>query len=291
MTDDRKRKSLTILGLTAIAIMLIAAALPRLELKLGTPLPGWQEQSEALPAESMTFPPITINTFIRAILGIILVMVVAYIVYKVIRGASWKEILSSARYVAILGVMILVGIGILFAIGSLRITTLLDVPEILPPALKLNGPQLAPLNPGMIWLVWIGLCMVIVLLAVRIARWQIQRRRARDPLTLEVERALQALRSGESFKNVIVRCYREMSLVLKKERSIELEDTMTAQEFERLLEARGIPRPPIEQLTRLFEAARYGYRSPTSADEQEAFDCLNAIVQYVREHGKLHRDD
>jgi hypothetical protein len=73
-----------------------------------------------------------------------------------------------------------------------------------------------------------------------------------------------------------------MSLALKKEQGIELEETMTAREFERLLEARGIPPAPVHQLTQLFEAARYGYRLPTPGDEQTAFDCLNAIVQHAQ---------
>ena len=94
---------------------------------------------------------------------------------------------------------------------------------------------------------------------------------------------MQALRTGRDLKNVIVHCYRQMSLALQKEQGIELEETMTAREFERLLEARGIPHDPVHQLTRLFEAARYGFEQPHPGDEQVALDCLNAIVQYSRE--------
>jgi hypothetical protein len=143
MTNDRKRKSLTLLVLTVIAIVLIAAALPRLEFQPGIPLPGWENRSDALPIESMTLPPITVNTFIRAILGVILLSALAYSGYKVIKGASWKEILSSSRFIAILGLVVLVVIGILFALVNLSITALLSAPEILSPALAIKGPQLA----------------------------------------------------------------------------------------------------------------------------------------------------
>jgi len=74
-----------------------------------------------------------------------------------------------------------------------------------------------------------------------------------------------------------------MSAALQKEQGIELENSMTAREFERLLEAKGLPRDPVHQLTQLFEAARYSLRLFTSADEQTAFECLNAIVQFSRE--------
>jgi Domain of unknown function (DUF4129) len=62
-----------------------------------------------------------------------------------------------------------------------------------------------------------------------------------------------------------------------------LVDTMTVREFEQLLETKGLPRDPVHQLTQLFEAARYSLRQFTPADEQTAFDCLSAIVQFSRE--------
>ena len=134
---------------------------------------------------------------------------------------------------------------------------------------------------------WIGLGLGMVLLLVRIFLWQSRRNRKGDPLSLQAELALRALESGESFKNVIVRCYTEMSLILQREQGLALEETMTAQEFERLLIARGIPHPPIDQLTCLFEAARYGYHPPTSADERAAYESLNAIVRYIRQQGSV----
>jgi len=287
MTNDRKSKSLTLLGLTLVAAGLIATGLPRLELQPGIPLPEWESRSEALPIESTALPPISVNTFVLAILGIILGAALLYCGYQVIKGASWKEILSSFRFIGILGLVVSAMIVILFAITHLHITTApKSAPEIPPEILSLKGPKLGPLPPGLIWLVWTGLGLVIALLVIWIIRWQGQRKRNRDPLSAKAEQALQALKSGESFKNVIVRCYREMSLVLQREQGVELEQTMTAQEFERLLEARGIPHTPIDQLTRLFEAARYGYRSPTSGDEEAAFDCLNAIVLHIRQQRK-----
>ncbi len=95
---------------------------------------------------------------------------------------------------------------------------------------------------------------------------------------MEAERALQALRTGSHLNDVIVRCYIQMSQALQKEQEIELEQTMTAREFEHLLEARGIPYAPVHQLTQLFEAARYGFRQLGQGDEQKAFECLNAIL-------------
>jgi hypothetical protein len=53
---------------------------------------------------------------------------------------------------------------------------------------------------------------------------------------------------------------------------------MTTGEFENVLETAGIPHDPIHQLTRLFEAVRYGNWQPNLADEQTALQCLEAIM-------------
>ena len=288
MTNAGKTKRLILLGLLLFAAGLIAVGLPRLELLPGMPLPDWEGGSDALPLGSTILPPISVNSFILAILGIILGSALLYAGYKVIREASWKEILGSFRFAAILGLVASAVIFLVFTVAHVDLKPAPSAAELPPPAASLKGPQLGPLTPLWIWLAWIGLGLVVVLLVLWIVLWQKRHSRTRDPLSEQAERALEALKSGESFKNVIVRCYSEMSLVLQREQGLELEETMTAQEFERLLEARGIPHTPIDQLTRLFEAARYGCRPPTSADEQAAFDSLNAIVLHIRQQKKVY---
>ena len=102
---------------------------------------------------------------------------------------------------------------------------------------------------------------------------------------MEAEKAWQALSTGSEsdLKDVITTCYREMSRALKKERGIEREVSMTTGEFEELLEAAGIPHGPTHQLTRLFDAVRYGDWQPGFAEKQDAIQCLEAIMLYCRE--------
>jgi hypothetical protein len=104
-----------------------------------------------------------------------------------------------------------------------------------------------------------------------------------DLVGFEAEKAWQALRSGLDLKDVIITCYRQMSLALEHEQGIKRKDFMTTGEFENLLAAAGIPHDPIHQLTRLFEAVRYGNWQPNPADEQMAIQCLEAIMLYSRE--------
>jgi hypothetical protein len=77
-----------------------------------------------------------------------------------------------------------------------------------------------------------------------------------------------------------------MSLALEQEQGIERKDFMTTREFEHLLETAGVPHDPIHQLTRLFEAVRYGNWQPNPVDEQKAIHCLQAIMLYCREPKK-----
>lgn len=279
MTDIVKRKTLIFLLLAAIVTGLVAASLPRLELKPGLPLPARKSQQEPLPPDQTTPPlSVSLNTFLVAVAEITLIAVAAYSVYKLLRGVPWREILGPSLIIAALALAL---VGALFALLKVRIHFEPQIPEILPPAVE--GLPLGPVPSGLIWLVGIGLAVGIVLLGIWFIRRPAQQARPGGPLELEAELALQALRTGSDLKNVIVRCYLQMSQVLQREQEIEMEETATAREFERLLEARGIPYAPVHQLTQLFEIARYGYRQPGPDDEQKAFECLNAIVQYSRE--------
>jgi hypothetical protein len=263
-----------------MATVLIAAALPQLELKPGLPLPAREESQQESPSPDLTPRlSVSINTFMVAVVEIILIFVTAYSVYKLIKGVPWREILGPSLVVTVLFLAV---VGVLFALlGRGRTHVEPIAPEILPPVVE--GPPLGPLPSGLIELVWIGLAVGIVLLGIWVGRRSSRHSWPGDPVELEAEQALQALRAGSDLKNVIVRCYLQMSQALQKEQGIELKETATAREFERLLKARGIPHAPVHQLTQLFEVARYGYRQPGPADEQAAFECLNAIVQYSRE--------
>ena len=54
---------------------------------------------------------------------------------------------------------------------------------------------------------------------------------------------------------------------------------MTPREFEVYLTQNGMPREPVQQLTRLFELVRYGAVTAAPADEQHAVASLTAIVE------------
>ena len=253
MPADIKRKTLAFLLLAAILAALIAAALPQLELKPGISLPTPEVGVETSPLDQVPAASISLNTYLEAVLEIVLVLVMAYVSYKLLKGVPWKEILAPALKIAILAMVVLY---IFFLLARVSIKSGSFEPEILPSDLNIPGQPLGLVPQGLIWLVWIGLAVGIILLGIWFIRRPPQQTERGDPVDLEAERALQALKTGSHLNNVIVRCYVQMSQALQKEQEIELEQTMTAREFELLLGARGIPYAPVHQLTQLFEAAR-----------------------------------
>ncbi len=103
-----------------------------------------------------------------------------------------------------------------------------------------------------------------------------------EPLAQPAEQAIQSLYAGGDLKQIVIRCYLEMSAALDREQDIRRADSMTAHEFERLLAQKGLPEKPVETLTRLFETARYSPETPGALEQQQALSSLQAILKACR---------
>jgi len=282
MTATTKRQTLILLGLMILITMVIAVALPDLELQPGMPLPRLQE-GQVVAAASRgedQFVSIPATNFLLVLIELILAGAILYSLYRVFRGADWKTIADILRPLLIItGVLVCFVFLILQLPASLesdvQLETFVSTPE--PVASSPVDPVPAPL----IWLVGIGLLVITVLVGVWLFTSSRQPSRI-DLIGLQAEKARQALKSGAGLKDVIVNCYRQMSLAVKQEQGIERKEFMTTGEFEHVLETAGIPHEPIHQLTRLFDAVRYGNWQPNAVDEQMAIQCLDAIILHTR---------
>lgn len=85
------------------------------------------------------------------------------------------------------------------------------------------------------------------------------------------------LRAGRSLRDVVLRCYREMSRLLSEREKVPFTQAMTAREFEARLYAIGVRHEHIARLSRLFESVRYGGRTSGPKEVAEAIACLQAI--------------
>ncbi len=286
MTDATKRRAIIFLILAALITVLLAAAMPQLKLQQGIPLPAGNKQQNVTPqTESEPTTSVSVNTFLETVMVLFVLMVTIYMIVKRGQRIKWRELIRPILGFAVLSLSLAL---ILYAFSQIKVVMGPPGAEVLPPqvAAVQVGPPLAPLPASLLWIVWIlmaGLVLGLVILSVR-ARVQ-RKATQRDLLALEAEQAAEAIKAGQDFSNVIIRCYEQMSAGLKKEQGLTLDKAMTAREFEALLAERGVPDPPVRQLTRLFEIARYAAQTPGPAEEAQAIDCLNAIAQYSSKKG------
>ena len=140
--------------------------------------------------------------------------------------------------------------------------------------------------------IWSYLITLVIVLALAALTWWLWRvwtkSQEQEDLPLKefsrIARAsLDDLDAGAEWEDVIVRSYLQMGQVVNERRGISRDIEMTPNEFsERLIEA-GLPKNPIQRLTRLFERVRYSRHSAGEEEVKEAVACLNEIASVFGE--------
>jgi len=121
----------------------------------------------------------------------------------------------------------------------------------------------------------IGVVLLTLLLVVGWRAWLRRRPQPLQRIAAEAQATVQELRAGRDFRNAITECYFRMCQILQEERRIKRAEGMTPREFARYLEEIGLGSGQAMRLTRLFEAVRYGARTPGAREEGEAIECLS----------------
>ncbi len=269
------------LSLTLVALVLLSMSLSHMELQKGLPFPG----SAHAGTSPRTSTPVTATggsplPLLVVMMGVLLIGLLIYVPARLVRLANMRR----------LAVLIL-GIIVLLVVLNL-------LPRIVPGAPSLQAEEapagatsvpreysVTPLGeapPIFISLAAACVLLGIGLLAARVLQQSSKRSEATDGVLKAAEQALADLNGGNELSNVIVRCYMEMSEALRAERNIERQQTMTAREFEDWLADKGLPKKPVQQLTMLFERARYSNEAMSTNDEASARGCLGQIVQDLR---------
>jgi 4-amino-4-deoxy-L-arabinose transferase-like glycosyltransferase len=285
MTDRKRIGVLLFSGLAIAAIVLLAAGLSDLELQPGRPLARREQAEEALRLFSTEIPGADILGYAFVVLYYLAVLLLPFaIIYVIISPEARKRVLRS------LG--LLMWFIALFLVMRAR-PELFEELQVepggapLPSGANLRLVEFAADYPS--WavpLATVGLAVLAAAAMVGVA-WYVWRR-SRPPagsleqLAREAQDAIDALQAGADVKDTVMRCYFEMSRVLREQRGIEREEAMTPRVFEASLKDAGLPDREVEQLTRLFESVRYGARPPGEQEEQQAIACLEAVVQACR---------
>ncbi len=126
------------------------------------------------------------------------------------------------------------------------------------------------------------LSMVLLLSWVAYRWWMRANRRGSSKLDLLgaiAQASLGQIASGHDWGDVIIQSYVQMSETVSMRRGLERSHAATPREFAERLEQAGLPAQAVQRLTRLFEAVRYGARTSSQSDVNEAVACLNSILQ------------
>ncbi len=284
-----RRNRNRLLGLwlaTLVVLLLLAAALPGLTL---------------LPERNYDIPQSAESRDVLANLGwLFTVMLALYVLAFILltpKESRWRLLYAVVVLWLLAGLIVLAvwlagEQGIEFFIPEPvpipSVTPTPGLPEELPP--EEYGPiEDVAFTPPQRWVRVLVLSSVAVLCTglVLIIAWLAYTRyrpAVRPPLAqlvTQAQAALDALYAGEDVRDVVLRCYFEMTRVLDENQGLRRAETMTPREFAARLTAWGLPAEPVHTLTRLFEEARYGSRLTDDTAVQRAITSLERIVAAI----------
>jgi len=273
-------------GIGLLAILILVISLPEFRLQEGQPFPIDMDISiSAMGTEAVLPGGNVLYWILRGFAAIIIIGLPIYIIVSLFTPEGRRRLL----------VQIVIMLVMIFILD--RVAKIVQEKPIEEQAQTIESPDDQPLSgeaeniqteqfeattPE--WMVWgssIAVAMFFTGL-VALGLWFYNRRWQRlspsDRLAQEAEKAISALQGGGDFKNVIIRCYYQMSQIIYSERGIQRDLAMTASEFEQALEEKGFPREPIQYLTKIFEEVRYGTKQPAKQEEDKAIWYLSVIA-------------
>lgn len=286
MDRSTKRRSIRAVTVVALAISGLGLGLPSLSLKPGMPLPEVLGAGGAARAYAQDQVhggaldgSLAIGFVIALTLGFILLLILSI---KKMEGGELRSLLFSALRIVLAAGLLCCALWYLLPRGAVGLAS--EPPAAAPRELARSPLGSAP--PYVYWLLAIILASLALVLVYRSLMKKPRRETSAFYLGLEAQKAKDALLGGRNLKSVVLECYRQMCAALRRERRLEREEAMTPSEFALALEAEGAPAESVGDLTRLFEAARYGAWEPRPEDEARVLRCLDDVVRFCRDSGQ-----
>jgi hypothetical protein len=149
-----------------------------------------------------------------------------------------------------------------------------------------NGLQFSgefPAEPALWFSLLLTFLVSLLLLSLLWRSFQKERQDGSlERLSASAGAALSALDAGAGYRSAILRCYAEMQHTVREQHGLERKASLTPREFQAALRDAGLPPGPVEDITRLFEAARYGNSEGSQEETERARACLQQISQAAR---------
>lgn len=279
-----KQNMLMLVVVAGALIAVLAMALPNLVLLPGQPF-RLDSAAPDLGTSNSNFPGGGILFFIfQGMIALMVVILFVYIIYSLFSAEGRKRLIVQ---IILMALLLMVADYIQQHPPALNKDQQAQMPErpqmMQPGEDTIPAAVFSPEPPQWLTLVIVlGGSLIVAFFAIVIA----SRLRPADQIAVapleqlaeEAQNALVSLHSGDDFRPTIIRCYQEMSRVLKQDKGIAREKAMTPREFEGLLIDKGLPQASVSSLTRLFERARYGHATASDADTDLAVACLTDIA-------------
>jgi hypothetical protein len=289
MAYQNKRSALFWIFLTALAFLLLSGSLSSIQLKPGQPFPLPYEGDTTAPSVDTLSTEPTMKTptssWVQGIAAFGFLLLLAFIGINLLTKIDRKKLLRF--FFIIIFIFAVLSFLPLFAASRPSVFPNQTQSTVVPPTQIGSIPALEQPPSLVTWLLLVSYAAVFISFGLWLLRKAIAREDPRSEFALEAEKALAALRTGEEFNNVIIRCYMQMQKLLLDEQGIEREVFMTPGEFEAHLASEGVPSEPLHNLTRIFEEVRYGHKPTSVHNEQKAIKCLMDISKYLGKVSKV----
>lgn len=291
MTKLEKYRVLILLSGVLVLLLILAAGITNTKMQPGSPFSF--SFTQAPPGENGTLGGGNwVLVMIRGVIILCMACIPIYVFINLLTPEGRKRLLKNVIQLTLLFVVLY-----LLATWAESATKRLDKQQVAQPTMVLGGglpaadtgaetpaPEQAKASPLLDAGICLGLAFILAIM-ITILAWGIYRASkaaagdAKARLADEAQDAIDALQAGGNIRDTVIRCYVQMTQVLAKERNLRREEAMTPREFEQILLTRlKLPNTPVQRLTSLFEAVRYGDYHPGKREELEAIDSLTAIA-------------
>lgn len=277
MKKGKNRQILGNLGLITICILVLAGGLPYLEFKPAEPFILTKSESQVTPTQPFPVPPET-RLLLKFPLAFVFILGTLLLIFYLFKNIQYK------KFLIIIGTLLLIA-GLFFLIDKIQLPeapakTITQQPRVAETAFKIESPPPGvPENTQLFSILLIGTAGLVFII-ILISFYKSSRpQKVKKLLADEADQALKAIRNGQNVGDIIIYCYLQMEQILKDEKGIQRNESVTPREFEGLLAANNVPTGQIHQLTQLFEKARYSNKKSGLDEKRMAEDCLSSIIR------------
>jgi hypothetical protein len=279
-----KERALLILALVLVVLAFLAAGMPNLVFHPGKP---FSLADASLLPENMAQGLGGGDALLMALWGfmaLIILLLPFYILMHLFSREGRQRLLAD---VCLLGVLLLAS-SLASKLGRNTGRSLPAAPVPLAPLPDPSShipPTVFTANPSQ-WVVTavaIGMAVLLFGLGIFVYWYYLKKKHSGElhpiqRLANEAQNALDEIYAGGNLKNIILRCYAQMNAAVQQSYGIRREAALTPREFEQILVEKGLPQAPVQNLTLLFEEARYSSKEAGEREEHKAISSLEAIV-------------